>query len=224
MYGYIYLTTNLINGKKYIGKHVSENFIGTKYLGSGAIIQKAIKKYGIKSFKVEMLESVNDKDKLNERERYWISFYDAVNSDNFYNILPGGDGGSAKGQPKSDKFKKTMSDIQKNGKSWMNGKHHSEETKRKMSESQSGNKHPMYGKHHKDESKIKMREAKLRNLPSICGSGEANPMTGRIWITDGITSKAINPDELSHYETLGYKKGRTIKSRRATTIENLSVN
>lgn len=34
MYGYIYLTTNLINGKKYIGKHKSLTF-DDSYFGSG---------------------------------------------------------------------------------------------------------------------------------------------------------------------------------------------
>ncbi len=33
---YIYLTTNLINGKKYIGKHFGA--IGDSYLGSGTLL------------------------------------------------------------------------------------------------------------------------------------------------------------------------------------------
>lgn len=35
MYGYIYKTTNLINGKIYIGQKKSEKFLGINYLGSG---------------------------------------------------------------------------------------------------------------------------------------------------------------------------------------------
>ena len=34
---YIYLTINLINGKKYIGKHYGE--LDDSYLGSGTILQ-----------------------------------------------------------------------------------------------------------------------------------------------------------------------------------------
>ena len=37
---YIYLTTNLVNGKKYIGQHYGR--LDDKYFGSGVIITKAI--------------------------------------------------------------------------------------------------------------------------------------------------------------------------------------
>ena len=43
MYGYIYKTTNLVNGKIYIGQHKSNTF-DTNYYGSGTILNKAIQK------------------------------------------------------------------------------------------------------------------------------------------------------------------------------------
>ena len=43
MYGYIYLTINLINNKKYIGQHRANEFT-SKYKGSGKILTKAFKK------------------------------------------------------------------------------------------------------------------------------------------------------------------------------------
>ena len=49
---YIYLTTNLINGKKYIGKHFGA--ICDSYLGSGTLLQRAIAKYGKENFKKEI--------------------------------------------------------------------------------------------------------------------------------------------------------------------------
>ena len=45
----VYKTTNLINGKIYIGKDMKNN---PNYLGSGTILRRAIKKYGIREVKV----------------------------------------------------------------------------------------------------------------------------------------------------------------------------
>lgn len=45
MYGYIYITTNLTNNKKYIGKHASSKF-DENYKGSGKRLWNAINKYG----------------------------------------------------------------------------------------------------------------------------------------------------------------------------------
>ena len=44
MYYFIYRTTNLINGKYYIGQHHTED-LNDGYLGSGRVFIQAIKKY-----------------------------------------------------------------------------------------------------------------------------------------------------------------------------------
>lgn len=90
-YGYIYKTTNLINGKSYIGQHKSKIFESTKYIGSGKFLNQAFKKYGKENFKCELLEWCENKDELNEKEKYWIKQYNAVENSNFYNIAPGGE-------------------------------------------------------------------------------------------------------------------------------------
>lgn len=94
MYGYIYRTHNLINRKMYIGKRVSSKFLENNYLGSGKILSSAIKKYGRDSFKVELLEEIYEgEEELNSREKYWIDYYNAVESDDYYNLVSGGHGG-----------------------------------------------------------------------------------------------------------------------------------
>ena len=70
MYGYVYKTTNLINNKMYIGKHHSTVFESDKYIGSGPILIKAIKKYGKENFKCELIECCETKQQLDEREQY----------------------------------------------------------------------------------------------------------------------------------------------------------
>ena len=91
MYGYIYLTTNTINNKKYIGQHKSEKF-DESYKGSGKTLVKAFEKYGFENFTTEILEWCEDQDTLNEKEIYYIALYDATSSDEFYNIARGGEG------------------------------------------------------------------------------------------------------------------------------------
>jgi predicted DNA-binding protein YlxM (UPF0122 family) len=87
----IYITTNKINGKKYIGK---EKYSNPNYLGSGKHIQRAIKKYGKDNFTKEILEECTDEKDMNEREKYWINYYNATNSKEFYNLAEGGEGGN----------------------------------------------------------------------------------------------------------------------------------
>ena len=84
----IYKTTNLINGKFYVGKDENNN---PKYLGSGKLLHKAICKYGKENFKKEILEYCNE---LNhgEREVYWINELNSF-SPNGYNIMNGSFGG-----------------------------------------------------------------------------------------------------------------------------------
>ena len=91
MYGYIYLTTNLVNGKKYIGRHRSTTF-DEKYHGSGVNLLKAIDKYGVDNFETHIIQECFSEDDLNASEIRLIAEHDAVASDSYYNIARGGDG------------------------------------------------------------------------------------------------------------------------------------
>lgn len=84
----IYKTTNLINGKFYIGKDVKNK---NSYLGSGKILKDAIKKYGKENFKKEILEICDSLETLSEREKFWIKELKA--NEIGYNIAEGGTGG-----------------------------------------------------------------------------------------------------------------------------------
>ena len=55
--GFIYLTTNLVNGKIYIGKHEFSKHkkVNSTYLGSGELFKRAVKKYGKENFKRKIL-------------------------------------------------------------------------------------------------------------------------------------------------------------------------
>ena len=91
MYGYIYLTTNLVNNKKYIGQHAKPEFDG-EYYGSGVLFKSAMDKYGKETFTREILDWAETKEELDKLEIEYIDKFDAVNSDEYYNISPGGYG------------------------------------------------------------------------------------------------------------------------------------
>lgn len=87
----IYKTTNLINGKYYVGQHNTS--ANDSYIGSGLILEKAIKKYGKENFQREILEICNKQNK-DEREIYWINKLSATNQEIGYNLHNGGIGGN----------------------------------------------------------------------------------------------------------------------------------
>lgn len=90
---YVYEITNLVNGKKYIGKRSCKCAIEEdKYIGSGILISKSIKKYGKENFRKDILEICNSEEMAFEREKCWIKHYNAVESREFYNIKDGGEG------------------------------------------------------------------------------------------------------------------------------------
>ena len=147
---YIYLTTNLINNKKYIGQHYGE--LNDSYLGSGSLFKKALLKYGKMNFKKEILEICNNYEELNQAEQKWINFYNAVNDNNFYNIATGGfNSNPIAGLSEEEELKrrKKLSNAALGAKNHFYGQHFC------------GKDHPFYGKHHSQESKEKMRLAKL---------------------------------------------------------------
>lgn len=197
MYGYIYITTNLLTGKKYIGQHRASQF-DDKYIGSGIYLNRAINKYGKTNFSCEVLEICNTKSELDEREIYWINKFDAVMSKNFYNISTGGTGGdlgyfankkrseTIKGHTVSEETKQKMSEsatghvVSKETREKLRkaniGKKCSEETKQKMRES-------MKGKNVGDTNGSKKPE--IREKLKLLNSGENNPSFGKHWYNDG---------------------------------------
>lgn len=85
----IYKTTNLINGKFYVGQDSNNN---PEYLGSGNLLKRAIEKHGKENFIKETLEVCSTQEELNQREKYWIKETKAQEFG--YNIADGGTGGN----------------------------------------------------------------------------------------------------------------------------------
>lgn len=128
---YIYLTTNLITGKMYVGqrRRPPEN---DPYLGSGVLLRRAVQKYGAENFVKVVLAVAEDEEELNKLERAAIAERDAVQSEDYYNLAPGGTFNSwdsisdeervsrgrkisaaLKGRPKSETHKQKLSEVKK---------------------------------------------------------------------------------------------------------------
>jgi group I intron endonuclease len=107
-YGFIYMTTNLVNRRRYIGKKKYDRR-GTwrTYLGSGVTLTRAIEKYGSENFKRDILDIAYSSDELNAKEQYWIEHYNAVDDKSFYNISPGGDSGNVRAGYTKEDFEKS---------------------------------------------------------------------------------------------------------------------
>lgn len=170
-YGFIYITTNLINNKKYIGMH---NNFNDDYLGSGKLLQYAIKKYGKENFSREILAYAKTKEELAKLEIYYIKIYNAILDENFYNIHSGGFGGNTiagYNEEQLKQYKEKMSIALSGEKNLNYGKIKSKETRKKISES--------HKKHWRNISNEK-RE-KFSQIMSEAVKGEKNPNYKNYW-------------------------------------------
>jgi len=138
----IYILTNKINNKKYVGQTTynfedrwKSHIKAAKYKNKSNI-SKAINKYGIDSFDKYVFKC--DEEDLDYLEIELIKILDSTNRG--YNIDYGGN----KVKYRSEETKKKMSESQKGNTRWL-GKRHSESTRKKQSETHKGNKNPMYG-------------------------------------------------------------------------------
>ena len=206
MYGYIYITTNITNGKIYIGQKKSQVFLGNKYLGSGTLIRSAIKKYGYSNFNVSMLEECSSKEDLDEKEIYWISKYDSMNKDIGYNICPGGHNGNIMDYLPEEQVLR----IRKEHSEFMKTFKHSEETKLRISKLHKGRKRS-------EETRNKISQSlkgKSKKMPSSMKEKKSEMSSNSRWITNGCEDKFIRSSEINSYLDNGWIYGRSKAKRR----------
>lgn len=129
----IYKITNKISGKCYIGQTIQtleQRWYKHIHDSRCPAIRDAIAKYGIDSFSIEVIDTAETIDDLNEKEIYWIKHFNSI-VPNGYNLQTGG----------------------KNCRC-------AESTKRKLSELNIGCNHPNYGKSRSFETRKKISEAR----------------------------------------------------------------
>ena len=191
---YIYLIVNNANGKTYVGQRKSsKEWYEDRYMGSGILLAKAKKKYGIENFEKFLIQHCNTKEETDKAERFWIAEYRNRGKAE-YNIASGGHGGCGigenhpmygkhhteeakrknseahKGRVCSDKTKQKISEANKGHPGYWLGKHHSEEIRKKISESERG-------KHLSEETK--------RNISKGCIGKPKNRQVSHWKLVDG---------------------------------------
>lgn len=175
-YSCVYKITTSCSNKVYIGSatgfdgrvsaHINKLNTNTH---PNKHLQAAWDKYGADTFTFECIEEC-EKEKLIEREQFWIDFYDAANPLCGYNIQPVA--GSSLGRHTSDETKEK---IRKRAL----GRKASYKACKNMSLARMGENNAMYGRHHTEESKEKMKYMSDGTPRSVAQSGSGNPFYGR---------------------------------------------
>ena len=207
MVGYIYITTNHVNNKRYIGRRTSSVFLAENYLGSGIHLLNAVKKYGKENFTVELIEECETYDELVERETYYIKKYDAVNSTEFYNQSYGGyDEGFINGGQNiacTARARKLNSEAHK-------GKNMSPEFCEHQRQIHIGKPSGMAGKKHSKETKAQIgntvRQNNLSRDHSIYDKVSETAKGNKMMNKDGICIR-VHPEEFDKYLSEGWVFG-----------------
>lgn len=95
---YVYMFKNLINDKVYIGQTINPSRRKASHIHAARTdvqypLQRSIRKHGVENFSFEVIEECVD-EKIDEREKFWISQFDSRNPERGYNIHIGGSSSS----------------------------------------------------------------------------------------------------------------------------------
>ena len=108
---YIYKITELVNDMIYIGqttRTIEERF--AEHAKADSLIGWAIRYFGVRNFKIEIIEECHTIEDLCERERYWIRFFDC-RFPNGYNVAGGGETSAVRRTPDDRRHRKTQKAI-----------------------------------------------------------------------------------------------------------------
>ena len=153
-----YIITNKQNGKSYVGittRKIARRWYEHCYVGNscGQLLNKAINKYGIDAFEIQVVASAKTISDLKELEKQLIVQYQ-TKVPNGYNLTDGGDG--LTGYRHTEEDKKRNGDLKR-------GTVHSDETKQKMKDAHTGKNNHFYGKSHSEETKQRISSTKQTN-------------------------------------------------------------
>ena len=180
-YHYIYKITCLKNNRYYIGMHSTDN-LNDGYMGGGNRIKISIRNYGKKLHKKEILEFLESRDLLKNREREIVN-ESLLEDPMCMNLALGGEGGGKIYSPQHMEAFSKAGNIK----------------------FQENLKDPEY----KSDFGEKVRQNNIARKGKGMFNNEHNK--GRMWITNGVDNKFIIGDEFEKYNNEGWSRGKTIK-------------
>jgi hypothetical protein len=210
MFYTVYKTTNMLNGKSYIGKHQTKD-LDDGYMGSGKFLKRAIMKYGRENFIKEILHIFDNEDEMNAKEKELV-----VLSEMSYNLCEGGHGGfgfiNKNRLFQTENHRKAAAKNIKLGTEKFLTLLQNPEWKQEWKNSIKNNHaslhedyiNPFFGKHHTEE--YKKTQSKIMKGKQ---SGPRNSQHGTMWITDGISNRKVKKDLDAIPD--GWYKGRITK-------------
>lgn len=213
---FIYKTTNLLNGKFYVGMHSTDN-LEDGYFGSGKILNYSVSKYGLENHQIEILEFLPSREELKKRESEVVN-EELLKHPLCMNLKFGGEGGwdhINHGEVWFGVGNLANSEVHHKTQLSRNRRFQNDELYRAkvinhcavMTEcSKRNNPNGTFlGKSHSEETKQKMRKSK--------NVGDANSQFGTCWIFNDFekTNKKVKLEELQLWLDKGWTKGRKQK-------------
>jgi hypothetical protein len=226
IYYYLYEVTNLLNGKTYIGQHITDD-LEDGYLGSGKALKSAIKKYGRDKFKKEILLFARNERALNILEMMAVTpEFCALKSN--YNLKEGGNSGRPNpeirekmrqkklgarnhnyGKPKTEEWKAKVRAAQK-------GRVASKETRLKMSLAGLGRRHTEDAKKRigiasalrprRESTKRKIGDTNARPFPDVYNIHTGEECRNNFNLSEFCRQKGVNSSGMFNVFSGKYKQ------------------
>jgi len=158
----VYLLTNTVNGKVYVGKASDLDSRWQKHLynaseGHDTALYRAVRKYGGSAFTRRVLDACDTEDEAFAREIHWIATLAGFGPGG-YNMTAGGEGPS--GWKHAEESKALM--VHHGASNGMHGQTHTPEAREKIAAAAKAQPRVL-GRKHTDEAKVKIAAAAKGN-------------------------------------------------------------
>jgi group I intron endonuclease len=160
----IYKSTNKITGKVYIGQTTKnlekriKGHVNESKKDKNRPFLSSINKYGVDNFVFEIIDFADNLNELNDKEIYWINFYNSV-SPNGYNVTGGGQGDKTIG---TKELGKRISEGLKNSEKWQTLLNDDEYLKKREEKFINSSKGKKFSSEHKEKIWEKNKERILK--------------------------------------------------------------